>query len=80
MDLRRPVGLLFLLLGGMLAGYGAFSGDRPVADPGFNVNLWWGSAMFAFGLLMSVAASRARQRERNRASESARTKSASGRS
>ena len=78
MDLRRPVGLLFLLLGGMLFGYGALSGDKPTADPGFDVNLWWGFAMFVFGLLMSVFAGRARRRERNSASEQVRTTSATG--
>ena len=50
MDLRTPLGLLFALLGLLLAGYGL------VSDPGIyaaslniNVNLWAGSAMLVFG-------------------------------
>jgi hypothetical protein len=49
-DLRTPLGLLFALLGLLLAGYGLV-GDPGVyaASLGFNVNLWWGLAMVVFG-------------------------------
>jgi len=59
MDLRTPLGLLFALLGLLLAGYGLI-GDPSVyaASLGFNVNLWWGLAMFVFGVAMSGAAYR----------------------
>lgn len=50
MDLRTPLGLLFALLGLLLAGYGLV-GDPSVyaASLGYNVNFWWGLAMVAFG-------------------------------
>jgi hypothetical protein len=59
MDLRTPLGLLFALLGLLLAGYGLV-GDPAVyaASLGFNVNLWWGLAMLVFGVGMVGAAFR----------------------
>lgn len=62
LDIRWPMGLLFLLLGAILAGYGL------VADPaiyarslGINVNLWWGVALLACGGVMVTLAWRARR-------------------
>ena len=56
MDIRAPLGGLFLLLGVMLAGYGLLSDAR---DPsGSNVNLWWGAVMIAFGVIMIVLSRR----------------------
>jgi hypothetical protein len=56
LDIRVPIGLLFLVLGGLLVLYGL------VSDPaiyrrslGINVNLWWGLVMLCFGLLMAWA-------------------------
>jgi hypothetical protein len=50
MDLRVPIGMLFSLLGALLAVYGM------VSDPaiyqvslGININLWWGVVMLLFG-------------------------------
>lgn len=50
MDLRLPIGMLFSLLGALLAVYGM------VSDPaiyqvslGININLWWGVVMLLFG-------------------------------
>ena len=59
LDLRTPLGLLFALLGLLLAGYGLF-GDPAVyaVSLGFNVNLWWGLAMLVFGVGMLGAAFR----------------------
>ena len=53
LDLRVPIGLLFLALGALLAVYGALS-DRAIyqASLGINVNLWWGLTLLAFGLIM----------------------------
>ena len=54
LDIRTPIGLLFLSLGGLLVIYGFFS------DPGIyvrsldiNVNLWWGLALLVFGGIMT---------------------------
>jgi hypothetical protein len=52
MDIRLPLGLLFAILGGLLAGFGATTmSSRMYADHslGINVNLWSGLAMLVFG-------------------------------
>ena len=48
-DLRLPIGLFFLLIGGILVGLGAFHPDlrAPLTDG--NVNLYAGLCMFIFG-------------------------------
>jgi hypothetical protein len=56
MDLRYPVGVLFLALGALLAGYGAVAPARPQAALLINVNLIWGLVMLVFGALMFLAA------------------------
>jgi hypothetical protein len=63
LDLRKPVAVLFLLLGSLLAGYGvAFPGAHAEVVAKFNVNLIWGAAMIAFaGLLLSLSARAARR-------------------
>lgn len=49
-DLRRPIGFLFTLLGGMLLLYGLINPEvRAPLDPGTNVNLWCGLTLLAFG-------------------------------
>jgi hypothetical protein len=53
LDLRVPIGLLFGLLGALLAVYGQVS-DPAIykASLGINVNLWWGLVMALFGAVM----------------------------
>ena len=55
LDLRLPLGLLFAVLGLLLALYGLVS-DAAIyqVSSGVNVNLWTGAAMLAFGALMLV--------------------------
>jgi hypothetical protein len=62
MDLRTPLGLLFALLGLLLAGYGLL-GDPSVyaASLDINVNLWSGLTMLAFGAGMIWLARRTRR-------------------
>ncbi len=57
MDLRLPLGLFFLIVGVLLAGYGLVS-DRAIyaASLGHNVNLWWGLVMIVFGAAMYLGA------------------------
>jgi len=52
LDIRMPIGGLFTLLGLLLAGYGLL-GDKDVyaRSLGYNVNLGWGLAVLAFGVL-----------------------------
>jgi hypothetical protein len=49
-DLRRPIGILFSLLGVILLLYGAFSPEvRAPLDAQINVNLWCGAILLIFG-------------------------------
>ena len=54
LDIRYPIGYLFLVVGAILAGYGLFSGPEIYASHslGMNVNLWWGAVMIVFGGIM----------------------------
>lgn len=61
LDIRLPIGLMFSILGALLTLYGL------VSDPGLyrrslgiNVNLWWGAALLAFGIVMLYLARRKR--------------------
>ena len=52
-DIRLPLGILFLLLGSILVIYG-LAGDASLYQQslGINVNLYWGGVLVAFGALM----------------------------
>ena len=51
LDVRKPMGLLFLVLGIILVVYGAVSDPAIYArhSLGTNVNLLWGAVFVAFG-------------------------------
>lgn len=54
LDIRLPMGLLFLLLGVILVAYG-FTSDPAIYarhSLGQNVNLFWGAIFASFGALM----------------------------
>jgi multisubunit Na+/H+ antiporter MnhG subunit len=52
LDIRLPIGLLFTLLGGILAAYGLMTGPETYTRSlGHNLNLSWGLAVLAFGLV-----------------------------
>ena len=51
MDIRLPIGILFSLLGLILAAYGFF-GDSSRQFLDVNINLTWGIVLLAFGLVM----------------------------
>ena len=55
LDIRFPIGLMFSILGGMLVIFGLMS-DASVYERslGYNVNVWWGLVVLAFGLVMLV--------------------------
>jgi hypothetical protein len=65
LDLRVPIGLLFGLLGALLAIYGLVS-DSAIyqASLGINVNLWWGLVLALFGGAMLGSAWLAARRRR----------------
>jgi hypothetical protein len=52
LDIRVPIGLLFALIGLVLAGFGLL-GDSAIYERslGINVNLWWGLVMLAVGVV-----------------------------
>ena len=61
LDIRLPLGLIFLIAGGIMAAYGLFTrGDAALyaRSMGINLNLTWGLIMFVFGLVMFVVGRR----------------------
>ena len=68
LDIRLPMGLMFTLLGAILAIYGFFTGSDKAANErslGINVNLWWGLFILAFGVVMLLLARRASKTQRH---------------
>lgn len=63
MDIRKPIGLLFLILGAILVAWGAFGGEAAAGKLPFNLNLWWGVVLVAFGGVMTYYARRAAKAE-----------------
>ena len=53
LDIRIPLGVMFTLLGLLLAGFG-FLSDAAIYQRslGIDVNLWWGLVLLAFGTVM----------------------------
>ena len=69
LDLRYPIGGLFLVLGLILAVFGlatAAKTEMYVRATSVNINLWWGVVMLAFGACMWGLAARAGHRDRAR--------------
>lgn len=55
LDIRYPIGMMFTIIGLLLAGTGFFNGGSlSIAgiDLGLNINLVWGAVLFLFGVLM----------------------------
>jgi len=54
LDLRIPMGLMFLIVGAMLTLYGFFTRSSAIYErsAGMNINLIWGVVMLVFGLTM----------------------------
>ena len=69
LDIRWPIGLLFSLMGCLVAVYGLISSARTLYRPldsaqtqVINLNLWWGLVMLVFGMCMVLGAVRAQGR------------------
>lgn len=64
LDVRLPMGLLFLILGVLLAGYGLLADPAIYArhSLGQNVNLIWGVIFSLFGGAMLWLSARAKKR------------------
>ncbi len=53
LDIRLPIGLMFSILGAVLAVYGVIADPTVYARSlGINVNLIWGLVLLAFGVLL----------------------------
>lgn len=69
LDIRTPIGYFFTITGAILVVFGLLTGLGVIAGPeiyekhslGFNVNLYWGMVLLAFGLIMVLMARRAGQ-------------------
>lgn len=61
LDIRYPIGGLFLVIGALLGPYGWFvqGALTPIAS---NIDLWWGVVMLVFGALLLSLARAARLR------------------
>ena len=62
LDIRVPLGMIFLLIGGIMTAYGAVTIGSPMYQRclGLNVNLIWGLVMVAFGAVMFYVGRRQR--------------------
>ena len=60
LDIRVPLGLIFLITGGIISLYGFFTRGSAMYDKsmGVNLNLTWGLLMFVFGVIMFVVGRR----------------------
>ncbi|HEY3990455.1 MAG TPA: hypothetical protein VGM02_14230 [Acidobacteriaceae bacterium] len=63
LDIRIPLGLMFLVTGGMMALYGLFTRGSAIYQRSLdvNINLIWGVLMFVFGLVMYILGRRPRR-------------------
>ena len=55
LDIRWPIGLMFTLIGALLALFGLVKGSESVSL-GININLIWGAVLLVFGVLMLLGA------------------------
>jgi hypothetical protein len=60
LDIRIPLGLIFLITGGIISLYGFFTRNSGIYEKsmGVNLNLTWGAVMFVFGLIMFIVGRR----------------------
>ena len=62
LDIRIPLGLMFLVTGGLMALYGLFTRGSAIYEKSLNINinLIWGGLMLVFGLVMYIMGRRPR--------------------
>jgi len=60
-DIRFPIGLLFALLGVIITAWGIIAPKASMSE-GYNVNLYWGIVLLAFGVVMLLLGSAAHKR------------------
>jgi hypothetical protein len=70
LDVRLPMGVMFVLLGAVLVVTGLAANPEVNAKSlGINVNLWWGLVMAGLGAVMLLLAWRSRAKIRRGASD-----------
>lgn len=67
LDIRWPIGVLWIVLGALLAGYGL--GAARSGGASLTVDRWWGATMVGFGVTMLVGARRHDVRSRRASRE-----------
>ena len=69
LDIRIPLGLMFLITGGLMAIYGLFTRGSAIYEKSLNmnINLIWGGLMLVFGLVMYIMGRRPRRLVASRA-------------
>ena len=55
LDIRWPIGLMFTLIGALLAVFGLAKGSESMSL-GININLIWGAVLLVFGVFMLFGA------------------------
>jgi len=66
LDIRWPIGLMFTLIGGMLAIFGLATysnAELYEGSLGININLIWGIVLLVFGLWMLIMAIRGAKKD-----------------
>jgi hypothetical protein len=60
LDIRIPLGLIFLITGGIMSIFGFITRNTGIyhRSMGINLNLTWGAIMFVFGLIMFLVGRR----------------------
>lgn len=60
LDIRIPLGLIFMITGGLMTVWGIVTRHSDIYDRsmGVNMNLWWGLIMLIFGIVMFVVGRR----------------------
>lgn len=60
LDIRIPLGLIFLVIGGIMTGFGIVTRHSAIYARSLdvNLNLGWGLIMFLFGLIMYLVGRR----------------------
>jgi hypothetical protein len=63
LDIRIPLGLMFLVTGGLMALYGLFTRGSAIYEKSLdmNINLIWGALMLVFGLVVYIMGRRPRR-------------------
>ena len=62
LDIRIPLGLMFLVTGALMTLYGLFTRGSAIYEKSLNmnINLIWGGLMLVFGLVMYIMGRRPR--------------------